>query len=880
MLQTSLSLSRSWLLGLSLTLSPVSAFAAEGQAPVLLEQSTAVLRAKQVQDVHYDLDVRLPESDQPFEGLVTAEFRFQAQGEPLRIDFARGLVQSVTVNDRSVPFVYDGAAIRIEEATLKNGARNQLRISFSHPYSKDGNGLYRFKDPVDQKVYVYTHFEPYKANSFIPCFDQPDLKATYKMQVTAPAAWQVVTGSREETVREQGDQKIWNFARTAKYSTYLLSLHAGPYKIWEDKKFRYPLRLMARQSMAQYVPVQEWLEVTRKGFDYFDEVFAYAYPFQKYDQVIVPDFNAGAMENVAAVTFSERFLVRGERTKAQREGLANTVLHEMAHMWFGNLVTMRWWNDLWLNESFATYASALAMSSLPEYPDTWLGYARSKTGAYYADQLVTTHPIVAEIPDTEAAMSNFDAITYGKGGAFLRLTHSVIGDKAFLKGLQDYFKKHAFGNTEVGDLITAMERSSQRSLQSFTHDWLHTAGPNTLRTEFACEAGRIKRFDLIQTADPEYPTLREHKAVVGLYRRDAKTGLRQLFREGVSYQGARTAWTAAIGQECPDLVFPNEDDSDYVRVQLDAETLRHAQEILHRIDNRFIRVMVWNSLAQSVEDTQISLQDYVRFFSQQFAKERDYEVLRTIDSQLDRTLMPYLEFVQDPQLRTALFEPLRQQIEARLADRTATRDSKMLFFDSYVTLLTLDRQADPLLALLHGKKSWPGLKIEQDERWSLIQGLAALRHPEAVALREKEKARDPSSQGRRQYLAAQARSATYAEKQALLKPIVAAESPLSAADRSTIVGNLFPAVQRELKQDYVASYVQEIPTVVKRLESGVARTYVMSLLPLQCSPSGVPLVEQLLKAHYSDAIQKGLLVARQTNERCMKVMARLKTASS
>jgi aminopeptidase N len=242
-----------------------------------------------------------------------------------------------------------------------------------------------------------------------PNFDQPDLKASYQLKVKVPKSWTVVSSVRESKVTAAGEKAVWEFPETQKFSTYLFALHAGPYQVWEDKPFRYPLRIMARQSLAQYMPVDQWFKATRHGFDFLDKYMGYAYPFGKYDQVVVPDFNAGAMENVAAVTFSERFLVRGKRTEADEQALAGTIQHEMAHMWSGNLVTMNWWNDLWLNESFATYAATLTMAADPRFPNTWIGFHRSKSGAYYQDQLVTTHPIVADVPDTMS--TKFDGIT-------------------------------------------------------------------------------------------------------------------------------------------------------------------------------------------------------------------------------------------------------------------------------------------------------------------------------------------------------------------------------------------------------------------------------------------------------------------------------------
>lgn len=865
----------SWLLFLTF----VSAFILSMRSPYALAQegrlllTEAKLRSEQVKDVHYDLSIELSEADQPFRGQVLIDFFFTSQGRPLRIDFDKGKVESVRVNGNAARFSYDGTAIYLEPKTLKNKAANQVQIRYEHAYSRDGNGLYRFQDPVDREVYLYTHFEPYEANQLFPCFDQPDLKATYKMSVTAPAKWTVVSATREESIQatQDGNEKVWNFPRTLRFSTYLISLHAGPFKVWEDPNFRYPLRLMARRSLADYVPHQEWLATTRQGFDYFDKAFAYPYPFAKYDQVAVPDFNAGAMENVAAVTFSERFLVRGHRSKAQAEGLAHTLLHEMAHMWFGNLVTMRWWDDLWLNESFATYASTLALASLPEYPRVWLGNTRSKASAYAADELVTTHPIVATIPHTDAAMANFDAITYGKGAAFLRQLHFVIGDEAFFGGLRHYFKAHAFQNTEVRDFIQAMEKSAGRSLATFTQDWLHTAGPNTLSVSMQCKGGKIESFELVQTAPEAFPTLREHRTKVGLYRYDEHLGFSLLKQEAVSYSGPRTAWKGAKGTPCPDLVFPNDEDYDYVKVQLDPETREKVQKMVHRIAKPQLRMMIWLQLASMVENAEVPLGTYLSFYQEQLPRERDYEVLRAIDSSLDRQILPYIENLPEPKDRLAIAQQLLAPYAQRFASPKTEVDTRLTLFGTYVRLLTLGQKTKELLALLNGPSKGT-LTLSQDQRWEVLLGLSGLGYPEAKALITREQERDPSSLGQRQALAAAARWPDYNSKLALIDPIVKKSSPLSASYRAAIISHLFPAGQDELRQRYAETYKKSLGEVVKQLEPGVARSYVSSLLPRPCHPERGSLIQPLLEAGYTDSIQKSLLVARQQNERCLKMI--------
>ncbi len=839
--------------------------------PALLKQTEAELRKKQVADVRYALDVDLPESDVPFQGTVRISFNFQPQNQPLRVDFAKGKVESIKVNGRTVKFEADDMALRLSEDLFQANARNELEIRYEHPYSKDGNGLYWFKDPVDQQAYTYTHFEPYAANNFFPSFDQPDLKATYQLSVKAPKTWTVVSSVRESKVTPAGEKNVWEFPETLKFSTYLFSLHAGPYRIWEDKSFRIPLRIMSRQSLAQYMPVDQWFRATRHGFDFLDKYMGYAYPFGKYDQVVVPDFNAGAMENVASVTFSERFLVRGQRTEADEQGLAGTIQHEMAHMWSGNLVTMNWWNDLWLNESFATYAATLTMAADPRFPNTWIGFHRSKSGAYYQDQLVTTHPIVAEVPDTMS--TNFDGITYGKGASFLKQLHFLVGDKAFQKGLQIYFNQHAFGNTQVNDFIAAMEKSTGRSLQTFAKEWLTTAGVNTLAVDFSCKKGKIEQFQLKQSAVPEQPTLREHKTQIALYK--WKKNRFELIKEAaVGYQAASTSWPEAKGLACPDLVFPNQGDHDYVKVVLDPVSYKNAAAHLSAIQNPMQRIMVWNAVSDMILSADLSLMDYSRFVVQQLPLEKDYEVLRAIDAKVGRELLAYVEWIPEKSVKQDILNELTKVYEDSLRS-TLPADSKKIQWGTYRQLLTMAGRTDALLGLWNGKISFPAVVIDQDERWGLLEELSELGHKDALAWAEAEKAKDPTSMGQRRYLAVQASFPDYDQKMKMLDPIVKGERRISGAERYAVMGNLFPRSQRDLLKRYESTYRNEIDRIVSKAEPGVSRSYVMSLLPVSCDASTLPLIDELLAKSYPQGIQDGLKVARQNNERCQKVMTRL-----
>ena len=443
-------------------------------------------------------------------------------------------------------------------------------------------------------------------------FDQPDLKATFRLTVSAPKDWQVISTRRETAIEDRGAMRRWTFPATPVLSPYNFSLHAGPYHVWEDNTGKYPMRLFARQSVASQVSPKDWFRYTSSGLEYFDRYFGIPYPFAKYDQVLVPQFIYGAMENAAAVTFTEnRFISPSVMTASERENLSSTILHEMAHQWFGDLVTMKWWNGLWLNESFASYMEKLASAESEEFGDPALQMYRGKRGAYRTDQSITTHPIEVPVASTANAFDNIDSITYSKGASVLHQLRQSIGAETFRQGVNDYLTRHAYGNATLDDFIGALSKASGRDLKPWAQEWLYQPGVNSLRAEFACADGKLSRLRLLQSpANPAYPTQRTQLVQVGLFNLTGDK-LALAGKAAVTYSGDSTDVPSLVGQACPDLVYPNHEDWGYAQVVLDPKSFATAGAHLASVEDVLLRSMLWQAQYDGLRDGRLGLVDFI-----------------------------------------------------------------------------------------------------------------------------------------------------------------------------------------------------------------------------------------------------------------------------
>jgi len=839
-----------------------------------VSQGYASYRSSYLADVSYDLDLSFSNKE-TFNGTTDIAFSLK-QPVDLTLDYNDGKVSSVTANGESIDVSYNGYFIELDAKHLQAGP-NKITVEYTGNYATDGSGLYRFKDPEDGKLYHYTQFEPYDANQMFPCFDQPDLKATFAMQVRAPEDWTLISAQKESSrLLKDGAFHAWTFPTTKRFSTYIFSLHMGPYQELPIKNYKnIPLRLFARQSLAKFVKPEQWEAYTHHGFDFFQDYFDFPYPFTKYDQVIVPDFNFGAMENVGAVTFSERFVKRGEKTHRDRFRLANVIWHEMAHMWFGNLVTMKWWNDLWLNESFATFVAYVAGESYPEFPDTWKQFARTKQWAYREDARVTTHPIEAKIKTSEDAFANFDGITYGKGASSLQQISYLIGPDAFRDGVRSYFKKHAWKNTIRIDFTQSLSKKTTLSLDPWSKSWLQTAGTNTLEPELVCENGTIKSLKINQSSPKDYPTLRTHRNQVALL----DSNLKVYKTIDALLEGPSTHITSATSQPCPSLVLLNANDKDFVHIALDQKSIAFLSKNISSLPSETVRSNLWSTLWNMVKNNQLSVETFVSMVQAHLPQEKDINVASLIAGTLSGSVLsatylyPHATAPQKAS-RDQIFQNLNQNVFELLNQSKAGSDFQKLWFGTYISLATTKDDASKLQAWLDGKNLPSGFNLDQDKRWSLVAKLQELDHQAYASLLTQEKQKDPSSKGDEAFITSKALANDVDRKKEILSALKKTDWLNSTAKKRAAVKGAFPTSQLPLVTAMKDDLYKLILDVSKMPgEEVLLEEITRYATPLDCTQNSVNDMGAFIKKHKDlhPLGLKNLRIKHQEHEKCVAI---------
>ncbi len=755
-----------------------------------LTREDARARAASISDVAYPVELDVADGDPSTFGSTTRVTFTAREGAATFLDLDAVAVESVTVDGVDVPVRHERGQLHLTDLA----ERNEVVVTARCPYSTAGAGLHRFVDPVDDQVFLYTQFEPFEAHRVFACFDQPDLKATFELAVHAPAGWEVVSNGTVTDRPDAGEAGRWTFERTPPLPTYITAVVAGPYHRVTAEHRGIPLGVYCRRSLAEHLDPDEVLELTRQGLDWFAATFDRPYPFGKYDQLFVPEFNFGAMENPGCVTFSERYVFRSRVTNAARLSRANTILHEMAHMWFGDLVTMRWWDDLWLNESFATFIAHTAVAEATRFgEDSWADFAHSvKAWAYAQDQLPSTHPIVADAVDTQSVMANFDGITYAKGASVLKQLHAWVGADPFVEGLRSYFDAHEWDNATLADFLAALEGPSGRDLTPWAATWLQTAGVATIAATIETGPDDVMTsVTITQDAPADHPTLRPHRLRIGLY----DTGPDGLVRTDVvetDVDGAATVVDALAGRPRPALLLVNDDDLAYAKVRLDERSVQTLEAGLGTLQGSVARAVCWSSLWDATRDAELAARRFAELVAHHGPVETDISVMQTLLRQATACADRY----GAPENRDAMRAALADLARGQLGEAEPGSDAQLVWVRTLVATRT-----DPAFGagLLDGSTTLEGLAVDHDLRWYVLGHLAAGGHVDAAAI-DAELERDPTDVGRRGAAAARA-----------ARPLAEAKAAAweTALDRSTtlhtrraILSGFWQVEQQELLAEY------------------------------------------------------------------------------
>lgn len=780
----------------------------------------------------YEVALDLTTSERTFRSTTVVKFKSNQVGASTFIDAITADVHSVVLNGESLDVnkVSDGLRIQLDNLQLEN----ELTVVSDAFYMNTGEGLHRFVDPADGEVYLYSQFEVPDSRRVFAVFEQPSLKATFQFTITAPESWKVVSNQATPASTSIGEGKAtWVFEPTPVISSYITALVAGPYsevrsELTSSDGRVIPLGVFARASMTEFLDADYIFEKTRQGFEFFEKAFDYPYPFDKYDQLFVPEFNAGAMENAGAVTFTETYVFRSKVTDAIRERRVITILHELAHMWFGDLVTMQWWNDLWLNESFAEYASHLAVAEATEWKNTWSTFAAlEKSWAFRQDQLPSTHPIVAEINDLQDVQVNFDGITYAKGAAVLKQLVAWVGQEKFLAGVSQYFKKHAFQNTELKDLLVELEKTSGRELKSWSKLWLETAGVNTLKPELSVsENGTITHFVIQQSAIESQPTIRPHRMAIGFY--DLVDGkLSRTSQIELDVDGERTHVSQLVGLQQPALILLNDGDLAYAKIRLDNKSWQTALEHLSDIEDPLARTIVWGAALDASRDAEADPADFIRLVLAHIATETESTTMMTLLRQLVTTGNLYV----NAEARQSALSQIADGLLHLARNAEAGSDAQLQFVKFFALFARSPQQVQALASILSGAEQLAGLTIDADLKWELLTGLVvagAAGHAEIDSLVEQ----DRTANGEK--AAAGARAAIpNAENKASTWRLLTETKELSNAHVQSASMAFNRVIDTELLRPYVEKYFESALAIWELHTFKIAEYLLVNLFPIQ-----------------------------------------------
>ena len=817
--------------------------------------------------IQYSVDLDLTQGDTTFVSTSTIQFGAKA-GESTFLDLIADEVTAVTVNGESVEPSEVFADSRIALNNLRE--RNEVVVTALCRYSTTGEGLHRSVDPSDGNVYLYSQFEVPDARRVYAVFDQPDLKAVFTFSVLAPCSW-IVTSNMPVERTEDTDQmtldgtlgtkpaehaKRWTFAPTPTMSSYLTAICAGPYAEWHttyqnEDGHTIPMAQYCRQSLKDDFAkdVDYLFDITKKGFAFYAKTWGVPYPYAKYDQIYVPEYNAGAMENIGMVTIRDSYVFSSKVTDALAERRVVTVLHELAHMWFGDYVTMKWWNDLWLNESFAEFTSTLATAEATEWHDAWATFCSGeKSWALNQDQLSTTHPIVAPINDLNDTYVNFDGITYAKGASVLKQLVAYVGRSEFFEGINHYLYRHAYSNATLNDLLTELEGTSGRDLKTWSAQWLEQAGINTIATDLhTAQDGTISELTLHQFAPTDHPVLREHRLAVGFYNEDEESGkVVRTDRIELDVAGEATTVTGAAGKPRPQFLLTNDDDLTYTKLRFDDESLAFATANLYRFDDALARAVIWLALWDMTRDGELAASDFIDTTLKLLSTETESTTFRYALACLSTTVWHYTDRTK----RAAIAQHTAQALLDLAKQAPAGSDMQFQLISAYLTYGVEGDSAfaDTVRGLLSGSRVLEGLELDNNFRWSLVRALSSINAIDEEDIQRELEKKD-TTENREFALAARAARAT-ADAKAWAWNEALHDEVLTNSQLESVASGFASTPSPELAEPYVKEYFDSAEWIWNHKTFHMAEALLEGLYPRYADPATlVELGDKWLASH-------------------------------
>lgn len=841
-----------------------------------LTQKEAIHRKSQVKSVKYDVYLEVDKGNSSVHGKTVIQLEMNILKEALTVDFNGTKINSLKVNGKELKkYVHKKGSFDIPKSAITK--EMNLEIDYLTDASHESKGIRRMKDPIDGEEYLFTDFEPYYAHRLFPCLDQPDLKAIFQFTIKAPEEWKVIHNELPLSESVEGKFKTTKFNPTPILSTYLVFVGAGPYSEWKDQYEKIPLYIHSRKSMAKFVDAQNLFSTFKKGLKFFTEYFDYPYPYSKYGQVFVPDLQMNAVENAGAVAFHEMFLFFESPSEARLNGRDNIILHEMAHMWFGNLVTMHWWNDLWLKEGFAVYLAGVAQTREVKTEFGNMDMLNSKNWAYWLDQMsTTTHSVESAIPDVRSSRGIFDGITYAKGAASLKQLHFFVGEEGFKKGIRNYFKKYALKNANRDEFIQSIADASGKDLKDWAHKWLQTAGLNKIRIEFECSKNKITKINVHQDKSSS-GTLSPHRTLFGLYK-PGKNNLTHISSFDVTYDNELKYTEEMNGSECPQFILPNQNDEDYGLFSLDKTSLRQATVALTKLPDPLSRLQVWIILMQMVRDAELSPKQFMEFAIEAFKFEKDSNLLSFIFARYlnVRDFRLIWTYYLTPSERAAIAPSLEKVLWQRVLTSEPGSSIQSLFFDVYI-IYGQSKESLAKISELNSNQNIPkGITIDPERRWRMYRSLATNGYPGSLPLVEEGLKNDPSMLAKSLGMASKASYPDLGMKKELFKLFFEPTGNISYNELSQIAQNFNNPNYPELNSKFVEEYFSKLTTLKwETLDNQAQLIFILYPAGL-CTKEIEKLSEKSFKKtpNLTNLARKFWLEAQDDLSRCVKVRSK------